>query len=280
VTHDCFDEDAAASQLLDRFGAKAARQGEPIWLELRAGDEGRLETRQVITREGLLGRLVRPGWTGAAVVGTGRLRLLDPAHEPPATLVPGLAGGLTMACVVSRRDSTGWRMRLPDGTLYEPMPENGFMLDILRRSLELETPPPPESTVSLRLAAWMGAISGTGRDRGDRLGWDEALGLHPALFDGPRLGATEAEAIVCSCASSGEWESMRELVAAGLETPGMPPSSLARWMDEGMFARWVLAELPPTEDLLPGVRSSLEPAAYRRLSHLVRRLEDRTTIGG
>jgi hypothetical protein len=278
MTVTCFDEDGAAAQLLDSFGPKAARRGEPIWLELRAGGQSELETHQVCAREGLLGRSIGSSWSGAAVVGTGRLRLLDAAHEPPAAVVPGLAGGLTMVCVVSRRGATGWRMRLPDGTLYEPMPEHGFMLDILRRSLDLPTSPPTESTVILQLIAWIGTIVGVGTGRSERLAWEEALRLHPALCDRPSLAPIDAEAIVCTSGSVGGWESMRRLVGAGLEAPGTPPADLARWMDEGMFARWVLSELPPLLELVPETRSSLEPAAYRRLTHLVRTLPERADV--
>jgi hypothetical protein len=45
---------------------------------------------------------------------------------------------------------------------------------------------------------------------------------------------------------------------------------LAGWMDDGMFARWVLSDLPSPDELLATVRPYLAPSAARRLAHAVR----------
>ena len=269
-----FDEMQAAHDLLDRWGAKAAQEGHPLWFQLR-GDRGGMVTRQVTDPDGLLGRVVPSRWTGVAVVATGRFRLLDEAHEPPAAMIPGFAGGLALACVLSRRSVIGWRMRLPDGSFHDPVPEEGFMMDVLRRSLALDTPPPPESTVGLQLTAWLCAISGVAAEESRRLGWDEALWLHPALADEPPVDRMEAETLLNTGARQADWDIMRRLAAAGLEAEIMPPPDLAAWMDSGMFARWVLGRLPTVDSLLPTLRESLETDAYRRLCHLARKLDSR-----
>jgi hypothetical protein len=273
-----FDEQGAARDLLDRWGATAAQEGHPLWFQLR-GDRGGLVTRQLSYPNGLLGRVVPIRWTGVAVVATGRFRLLDEAHEPPAAMIPGFAGGLALACVLSRRGVIGWRLTLPDGSYLDPVPEEGFMMDVLRRSLALDTPPPPESTVGLQLAAWMCAIPGVAAEEARKLGWEEALRLHPALVDGPHLDSAEAETIVGAGDRQADWDIMRRLAAAGLDAEIMPPPDLATWMDAGMFARWVLGRLPTVNDMLPAMRESLEPDAYRRLCHLARKLENRATVG-
>jgi hypothetical protein len=44
------------------------------------------------------------------------------------------------------------------------------------------------------------------------------------------------------------------------DLPGSPPSpALAQWMDDGMWARWLIRELPPAADLLEATRALLSP---------------------
>lgn len=269
------DEQSVACTLLDRYSEEAFRRGAPVWLEWRGAGTHEVEDRVVAHPEGLLGHLVGTGWEGAAVVGTGRLRRLDEAHEPPAALVPGFAGGLVLACVVSRRGRVGWRMRLPDGAFYDRVPEEGFMLDVLRRSLGLATPPPPASPSVLELAAWCGAIAAASRAAGRRLDWEECLALHPAMSDEAPLPAAEAEAFLCSVAFTLDWESLRRFVASGAEADFAPPARVAEWMDSGMFARWMLDGVPPLESLLSASRPQLGATACGRLAHIARVLDDR-----
>jgi hypothetical protein len=40
-------------------------------------------------------------------------------------------------------------------------------------------------------------------------------------------------------------------------------------MDEGMFARWILADLPSPDEMLASVRPDLAPSAARRLAHAI-----------
>ncbi len=270
-----FDEDAAAAELLQHYRPRVVRQGGPVGLKLRTGPDGRLQATAVRRAGGLLGLIVGPSWSGAAIVATGRFRVLDESHEPPALVVPGLAGGLTLACVLSRRDVTGWRLRLPDGSCFDPVPEAGFMMDVLRRSLQMDTDPPPASSGPLLLAAWVAAIADSAPPAGRQWSWDEAVHMHPALADGPRLDPSSAEQAIRHASGRREWEAMRQLVAAGIAGRQLPPPDLARWMDAGMFARWVLGSLPPAEEMVVAARPHLEPAAWRRLVHLARCVDDR-----
>lgn len=272
-------EDAAAVELLRRYGGRVAGRGRPYFLKLRwrSGDD-RLEVAVVSRAEGLLGVTVGLDWEAAAVVATGRFHCLDDSNEPPAHLRQGMGGGLTMACVVSRRDTVGWRLLLPDGSRFDPPPEEGFMLDVLRRSLQLPTPAPAVSTGPLLLTVWAAAICATGEGLGDRLDWDCALRLHPALIDGPPLPTPEAEHAVRRAVDQARWESMRLLVAAGTSSPDLPRPALARWMDDGMFSRWVLRSLPPAAQIVGAAQPHLDPGAWRRLHHLAREVDDRTGV--
>ncbi len=280
MTRTRIDEEAIAGVLLNSHAAQAAERGSPVWLEWRRGPDGGPQAREVTDGAGLLGRLVPADWDGAALVGTGRVRILEEAHEPPAALVPALAGGLVLCCVVSRRGRTGWRMRLPDGSFYEQTPEEGLMLDILRRSLGLDTPPPPASPAAVEVASWLGAVALSGEQARRRLSWEEALALHPAASGLEPVGATamEMEAAIAAATPIMQWDRLRRLVAEGFELAGAPPPALAGWMDAGMFCRSVLDRVPPLGDLLALVRPYLEPVGHRRLTHLARSLDDRTHV--
>lgn len=271
-------EHDTAIAILDRYGDTAAQRGSPVWIVWRRPD-AKLDTAEVHADEGLLGHTVPAEWEGAAVVGTGRFRLLDEAHEPPAVLKSGFSGGLTMACTLARDGQVGWRMRLPDGEYYDRVPEQGFMLDILHRCLGLATPAPPTSIAPVELGAWFAAIVGRSVEEDRRLDWWEALPLHPAAAQANGTDTDGHECLLRSDSSPDDWDLMRRLVASGLATAVTPSPELAGWMDAGMFSRWVLDGLPPLSQLLSAVRPHLLPAAYRRLCHLARGLDDRVTAG-
>lgn len=265
---------STAIVLRERFGERAATRGAPVWLEWRGcGEE--VEAREVTHPRGLFGGIVDPGWEGAAVVGTGRLRALDLAHEPPAALQPGFAGGLRMACAVHRDGCVGWNMRLPDGTFFDRVPEEGFMLDVLRRAVGLTTSPPKISIAPLEIAAWFAAIAEASAAEGRKLDWYESLRLHPALGETSATMAPEPLSQVRDRDKIEDWDLMRRLVAAGLASTVTPDPETAAWMDAGMFSRWVLDGLPPLTELLGLVRPHLEPAALRQVHHLSRALDDR-----
>ncbi|HET6964874.1 MAG TPA: hypothetical protein VFH58_08880 [Acidimicrobiales bacterium] len=273
------DEHSAACRLLDLYGDVAAHRGCPVWLLVRTVNSDQLETREVARSEGLLGQVVGPEWDAAAVVGTGRIRQLDEAHEPPAVLVPGLAGGLAMTCLVTRQGRVGWRMRLPDGTFYDRVPEAGFMLDILHRSLQLPTPPPETTSWPLDLSAWVATLIDSATEARRRLSWREALSLHPlGSEDQDGDPPDHIEARIVASATVEDWQAMRRLVAAGLPSDIAPPAEVAEWMDEGMFSRWLLRDIPSPDRLLAAVRPHLQPEAYRRLRHMSRSLDERTHV--
>lgn len=265
---------STAVDLLERFGERAATRRAPVWLEWR-GCGAEVEAREVTDGQGLFGRTVDSDWEGAAVVGTGRFRSLDLAHEPPAALQPGFAGGLTMAFAVHRDGRVGWHMCLPDGTHFDRVPEEGFMLDVLRRAVGLTTSPPPTSIAPLEIAAWFAAIAEASVAEGRRLDWYESLRLHPALGETSVEAPPEPLSLVRDRDRIEDWDLMRRLVAAGLASTVTPDPETAAWMDAGMFSRWVLDGLPSLTELLALVRPHLAPAALRQVHHLARALDDR-----
>jgi hypothetical protein len=99
--------------------------------------------------------------------------------------------------------------------------------------------------------------------------------MHPVL--GPILGAEGVEltpgelpAVVRLAAANWSWEKLRRDAVLNDWAGSVVPADIAAWMDEGMFARWILAELPDTDDLLGRVRAVVDPSTARRLAHTVR----------
>lgn len=271
-----------AAALLEARGEDAARRGEPIWLELSGPAPDRREI-EVDRAEGLLGWVAAPGAWAVAVVATGRLRPLDPAIELPASLLPARAGRLQMTCVVDRLGRVGWRTDLSHPGPLDRPPEEGRMLDVLRRSLGLTTPPPPRPWLYVEVVDWLGRIAGLGL-RSTPLRWPQVAALRPDLVAHlpaaigtsrahPRTtggGPGTPDRVDCHPFTPlPTWEDIRRISASGAPQPGLPDPHLVAWMDEGMFARWVLAELPSPDELLASVRRLVSPDAARRLAHVV-----------
>lgn len=241
----------AARRLLDRYGSVAAARGAPVWLRL-GGDPAQPVQDEVGGPSGLLGRRIGAGYWAAALVATGRLVPLEAGGDRPA----GGGEGLRMACVVDRDGVVGWSTDRPrPGPLARP-PEQGRMLDVLRRALGLATAPPPCPFARLEVTAWLLALVGAGSIiGGSPMSWEEAKALRPGR---PGFGGRD---------TGGTWERYRARIASGAGGP--VDADLAAWMDEGMLARWVLADLPGLEPALAAASPVLDADAARRLERIV-----------
>lgn len=158
--------------------------------------------------------------------------------------------------LVSRDGYVAAGMRL-GGEDFEPWPEpgEGRMLDALQRALRLPTAPPEEPLtrwLALRLFVAIVGAHGAGR----RVGWAQ---LCPYVERYEKLGHI------------GTWELLRRLVANGEDLTAGVDATAAAWMDEGMFARSVLAELPQYDVLLERARRSTTPEAFTQLRRLLRK---------
>ena len=123
----------------------------------------------------------------------------------------------------------------------------------------------------LQTIAWLVAIYDRTTKATGRLTWAEVSRLHPvaqvlgAEMAGP--GGDLLPGLLRVAGSAWSWEEFRQWARrhSGLEHIVAP--DLAAWMDEGMFARWILSELPGPDELLAAVRPRLVPSAGRRLAH-------------
>ncbi len=264
------DESVLAGRLLAGAGDAAAAAGRPVWVLVGGCDAG--TAGLTVCPDGFdpLGWSAPPECTALAMVATGRVFALDESVELEAGLASGRDGGIRLACVVSRTGAVGWHMVLPDGSSFDRVPEEGRVLDVMRRSLGLATPPPPVPASVLADYTWMAAVLDAPVPR-RRLTWSEVLDLHPALVGvDPATEVETKEVYIDWVVADARWERVRLMVAGGGGDECFPPADLAAWMDEGMFSRWVLDQLTPMDELLAEARPRMQSAAARRLAHRVR----------
>jgi hypothetical protein len=169
------------------------------------------------------------------------------------------------------RDGVEWATAtLEDGTVIDE-PGEGTVADALRRCLRLPTAPPPVGTAELFAAIWLADLAAAGR----ALSWAEAASLHPALrllaAGGHRPQPEELIGAGRSFHRAVTWERLRSRVATGRSAAGIElDAATATWMDDGMFARWVLADVPPLPLLLGRVATVLPPQVLRRVRRALR----------
>jgi hypothetical protein len=175
----------------------------------------------------------------------------------------------------------------------EPPPV-GRVVDLLFRSLDLATAPPPPTTTSLWAVLWLQSLLASIAG-GRPPTWAAIAALHPAtqlsdVRETPDPGPGPGQPAVTAPPASGRsgdvaslvragttagsvvsWEHLRLDAAAGRwRAPRLHPGD-AEWMDAGAFARWVAAELPDLDHLVTRVRTVLpRPLTTRVVDVLAR----------
>lgn len=197
---------------------------------------------------GMFGFTAPPHWAGAAVRCEG-------AARPAGTR--GTSGGTSAADVceahpeavavvaVDRDGRAASSVRLGDGDPYDPGPPAGLLVDALHRALGLPSPgvaPPAEALV---LGLWVDRLV-TLAAGGHVPTWKEAALVHPGVPSHGMVGASaETVAHASTEALEGQdWADIRRQCAAGGYRGAGLGRTEARWMDDTMFARWMLSALP------------------------------------
>ncbi len=217
--------------------------------------------------EVLLGFDAPQEWSAIGVMASGRSTLVD---EPPGHPYEAVV-------VVHLQARSGESMSLlgpPGGPLKAcSTPAQGRIVDICRRCLGLGTDRPIGSPLWWWVARWL-----------DQLCAEPALELvaderelvraFPAgmPFDVvPDLASLQEHARLLESACP--WPLVRWGVAGGaLSAPGITAEEAA-WMDDGMFQRWALGEVPPLLYSLAELRSRLPERIALALFGLVADLE-------
>ena len=179
------------------------------------------------------------------------------AYPVAARLVRSDATRRKLAVVVPR-DGTA---HIVDPCRDAPLPVSvdfGPVVDVGRRALGLATPAERSPPVVLLDAIWVERVlvATLDADIGHRPTWATISALHPLA------GAALTPSMLRDRRLSlgVEWSPFRRR-ATGFDTawPDLSPS-LAEWLDDGSFARWVLGELPPTTPLLGDLAELLDEA--------------------
>ena len=215
----------------------------------------------------LLGFVAPASWSGIGLVCFGW------ASPPSGEARPSEHPDRRRVRVVTLLDRSGDERataRLDDGTVVDE-PGSGTVSDALRRCFGLATPAPPVDSGELFAAMWLSSIASSDR----RLSWAEAVMLHPAMqvlrSGGHRPQVEELVSCGRSLCRAMPWGELRLRAAAGVRDGGIGLSAdLAAWMDDGMFARWVLGGLPPFPPLLRRCSKVLAPEVLRRLRRTLR----------
>jgi hypothetical protein len=266
--------DNLAAGLLSGAGDRVAEQGHPTWvrvLDSPNGDHERIALAFSEDPDGLIGWVATPDCQAVGVVATGRIRALEGA--PPGLVVP-TRNHIRMACVVARDGQVAWKTSVPDGLPADQPPAEGRMLDCLRRCFGLATPPPPAPPGRLQVVVWLAAVLEEATTARRPLSWSEVGRLHPvaqvlgAELVGSRMPLVPG--LMRMAGSAWSWEDFRLQAQRESGLQDVVDPDLAGWMDDGMFARWVLSDLPSPDELLTALRPHLSPSAARRLSHAVR----------
>lgn len=143
-----------------------------------------------------------------------------------------------VTCLVDRAGREAVTTTLEDGTVIDE-PGEGQLGDVLRRCLGAATAPPPPVGLFADVL-WLEALLDA---PGPVRTWADAAALRP---DGGQPRTT--------------WRRLRRLA----NTTG-PWEGLADWMDDGLFARWVLAEHASLDDLLERASAVLPTALVERV---------------
>ena len=197
----------------------------------------------------LAGFTAPPEWFGIGVLTGGW------AHEP------GVERRRTRIISFVCRDGTELAgVRIGDGNLtFMEGRGTGMVLDTLRRVLGLATDPPDVSIAEWLAQCWLEIIISRAKRerRATRLTWREAAALHPAIGV---VGARpdELPSVAPRTATAMRWERFRQIHAADGD-------EAAAWMDEGMFARWMMYGHPPLSELLRRAGRRLTPEARDRV---------------
>lgn len=157
---------------------------------------------------------------------------------------------IRITTLVSRTGSEAAVLRHESGDEVTEIdePSEGRMSDILRRCLDVATPPPrDEPPTAIVAAAWLQAVSDADRAP---LGWRAVCSLHPAP---PAGDPTVADLIDAARALTGDttWEELRWETIEGRWTLPQMSTTLASWFDQGSFARAVVPDLDTLDAVAP-----------------------------
>lgn len=217
---------------------------------------------------GALFGLVAPGgWQAVGFVAEGTAQGLSGSGPQPVRLVVAVdRAGRTASRVRDQSGPVALSERDGDGL-------EGRLVDACRRMFGLRTAPPDGGSDALWAALWLddvlAGLAGTDRARD----WPTVASRHPgarAVVDAdPALAdlvPAELVAVGRAMARARPWAELRTANAEGRWRADGISAEVAKWMDDGMFARAALAPFPPLADLLEAVGELVPAVVARRVA--------------
>jgi hypothetical protein len=207
-------------------------------------------------------------WEAAGFVVWGTARPIHLVNRPdPSTTSLGLA---TAALLVRRDGVVASCMQLDGqpphvqvdatGSFDLPRDCTGRLVDVVRRSLGLATPPPRIDVSELAARVWLHRI-------------------HTAAVSAMSFDVALVDALAPPL--PGSWRAVRDQRAGGAWPEVEVPSEHAAWMDDGMFARAAIASFPEPADLVAELAELVPLAAWEHLlSALARSIADGGSTDG
>jgi hypothetical protein len=249
----------AVARQLDAIAEEAGWGGPPLLLGLT--DDGPDEAPAALPPYGpepddlvasLIGFVAPPGWRALAVIVHGRSWALDDRSAEPRPI--------RLVHVVDRLGATASVLRVQGDERASPVPVleggHGRLVDACHRAMGLATPPPPADSTELWAAMWLDRLLADAARGEPATDVRTAARTHPAVELFAAHEPALADAAVARLARLGHlmgrakpWPDLRQRAIAGeWVVEGLAPAG-AEWMDDGMFARWLLGTFPAVEDL-------------------------------
>jgi hypothetical protein len=224
----------------------------------------------------LLGFAAPPEWWAIGVSCAGR------AHP-----TVGPAADVRITVLIDRTGGAAGLLRRHGEVSPLPGAPGGVVADACRRAIGLPTAPPPDTTTELWTLLWLDRVVARAAAAGVSAPirtWSQLAALHPAAAGRPsgradqpvsplpvsRMDAAGLAASARALAAAWSWSRLRDEPDAFDLPGGLRTSSLAGWMDDGMWARWLLSSLPATDDLLDAATALLPAALADPLATVVR----------
>lgn len=244
-----------------------------LLLELGSGtDYSVRELGSAHPADELSGMFAAPGSRGLALVVPGTVLHGDHPDLPVSSDVRAaqIVGADSSSCAVVQ-----WSGR----TVVDHQPDSGPLSDLLFRMLELPTPRCELSAAWYWAAVWLGEVFDAGTrchetrapsSPGEILSWHPAV--DPREVVGLSLSALEQLLVERhrDHAELAGWNAIRSSALTGWLEIGWCPPSIAGWLDDGSFGRWIGIDLPSPIELAEVAHRLLSPeCSYLVLALLV-----------
>ena len=224
----------------------------------------------------LIGFTAPDDWWALGTVATGWMGPLDggrPSAHPDAVRT-------AQVIVVTREGNVISHVRAANGESFDDPPEGGLVFDAVHRALDLATPPAEGFVTDVFAVLWLHFVEAEAREARSNLQkmtWVRAARCFPfgnRVENAHLREPSDFARLLLATVHDIDWARLRRWGTRG-SLGGLVRPELARWMDDGMFSRWMANSLPPVHAQLERTCQRLAP----RVSSQVREALDAVLLG-